>query len=183
MSACEHRWRMTNVRFGFVAFERCGHCGGIQTHFSPEGFPDFWDEYRRGSCVWRRVETAQSLRFDLACSECGRVEGFSELMGLLFCTGCLAACPVDVLRREHEAARNLVLVAFGFLPAAAPFPPHKLRILEDHFNQRRDTSRSRVKLLPFDRIEDFSQCRGEFIHDVGMLSREPPPPRRSPFAA
>jgi len=62
-----------------------------------------------------------------------------------------------------------------------PIPDNKLDILTDYFNQRRDTSRSRMKIVPFNLIEDLSRCKGEFMHDVGMLSLEPPEDRKSPF--
>jgi hypothetical protein len=75
------------------------------------------------------------------------------------------------------------LVAFGFLPEAKtkPIPERKLQVLTDYFNQRRDTSRSTIKIVWFDQIKSLSLCRGEFIHDVGMLSLEAPEERKPLF--
>jgi hypothetical protein len=90
---------------------------------------------------------------------------------------------VEALRLKYEAEKTWILVAFGFLPVAGPesIPSYKLDILSDYFNQRRDTSRSRIKIVSFDLIDDLSHCRGDFMHDVGMLSLEPPPERKPLF--
>jgi hypothetical protein len=183
MPSCQHLWGMINIQFGFVVFEKCFHCGGLRTFFVFEDIPVLGDKYREGDCFWSCVENAQSFRFDLQCSKCGYIERFDDLMGLLHCTGCLAECQIDVLRREYESEKTWILVAFGFLPKreTRPIPEYKLDILSDYFNQRRDTSRSRIKIVSFDLIEDVSCCRGDFMYDVGMLSLEPPGERRTLF--
>ncbi|MEE8576060.1 MAG: hypothetical protein V3T31_02285 [candidate division Zixibacteria bacterium] len=172
MSECRHRWEMANIQFGFVVFEKCSHCNNLRTYFSLE---DTWDEYREGDCLWSIVENAQTFRFDLKCRDCNHVEKFQDLMGLLYCTSCLPDCEVEVVRKKYEAEKTWILVAFGFLPQALtnPIDERKLDILTDYFNQRRDTSRSKIKIISFNLISDLSRCRGEFIHDVGMLSQEP----------
>jgi len=183
MPECQHRWEMTEIQFGYVVFEKCFHCGGLRTYFSVEDAPILGDKYREGDHFWSRVENAQSFRFDLRCTQCGHVEEFDELMGLLHCTGCLPDCHVEILRKKHEADRVWILVAFGFLPEAKakPISPHKLDILTDYFNQRRDSSRSTIRIVSFDLIDDLSRCAGEFLHDVGMVSLEPPEARKPLF--
>lgn len=172
MSDCRHRWEMANIQFGFVVFEKCSHCKSLRTYFSLD---DTWDEYREGDCLWSIVENAQTFRFDLKCRDCGQVERFQDLMGLLYCTSCLPDCEVEIIRQKSQAERTFILVAFGFLPQALtnPISQHKLDLLSDYFNQRRDTARSKIKIVSFNLISDISRCRGEFIHDVGMLSQEP----------
>jgi hypothetical protein len=97
-------------------------------------------------------------------------------MGFLFCTSCMDDCEVERLQKKYELGKTWVLVAFGHFPEVKtnPIPAYKLDILTDYFNQRRDASRSRMKIVSFELIEDLSRCKGEFIHDVGMLSEEPP---------
>jgi len=174
---------MTNIQFGFVVFEKCFHCNSLRTYFSLEDIPILGDKYREGKHFWSRVENAQSFRFDLQCTECNHLEEFEDLMGLLYCTGCLPDCEVEVLRKKYEAERTWVLVAFGHLPQTTeePIPSHKLDILTEYFNQKRDTSRSTIKIISFNLIEDISRCKGDFIHDVGMLSMEPPEERKPLF--
>lgn len=183
MSECQHQWEMRNIQFGFVVFEKCFHCSGLRTYFSVEDIPILGDKYREGDCYWSRVENAQSFRFDLQCTKCNHLEKFNDLMGLLHCTGCLPDCGVEILRKKYEAERTWVMVAFGFLPKAKekPIPEYKLDILTDYFNQGRDINRSRIKIVPFNLIEDLSRCKGDFVHDVGMLSLEPPEERKPLF--
>lgn len=173
MSDCEHIWKMVNIEYGFVVFERCSHCNTVRSHFSHDGV--FGDEYREGDCLYSDVKSAQSFRFDIQCSECDILVKYRSLSGLLYCTGCLTDCPIDIMQKEYEAKKVWVLVAFGFLPVDSQkaFPPHLLEILTDYFNQRRDTSRSSIKIVSYDMIENFSVCKGEFLYDRGMLSLEP----------
>lgn len=183
MSECQHRWEMTNVRFGFVVFEKCFHCSQVRTYFSTEQVSILGDKYREGDHFWSRVENAQSFRFDLRCTRCNSLEKFDDLMGLLHCTSCMPECEIEALQKKLEAEKTWVLVAFGFLPQAKtePMPARKLDVLTDYFNQRRDTSRSRIKIVSFNLIKDLSRCKGDFIHDVEMLSAEPPAKDRKPL--
>lgn len=183
MSECLHHWTMTDVQFGFVVFEKCFHCNSLATYFSVEDIPILGDKYREGHCFWSRVENAQSFRFDLRCSYCGLEERFDDLMGFMYCPGCPADCQVDVIQKESEREKTWILVAFGFMykDKRHALPQHKLNVLSDYFNQRRDTSRSRIKIISFDLIKDLSICRGDFIHDVGMLSLEPLKERKQLF--
>ncbi|MEW6410973.1 MAG: hypothetical protein AB1483_00710 [Candidatus Zixiibacteriota bacterium] len=171
---------MANIQFGFVVFEKCSHCNDLRTYFSAD---DTWDEYRENDHQWSIVENAQTFRFDLKCRDCGRIEKFADLMGFLYCTSCMDDCEVEILRKKFQAEKTFILVAFGFLPQAKtnPIPQERLDILTDYFNQRRDTSRSKVKIVSFSLISDLSRCRGEFIHDIGMLSQEEPPEERKPL--
>jgi hypothetical protein len=174
---------MTSIQFGFVAFEKCFHCNGLRTYFSAEENPILGGKYREGACFWTQVENAQSFRFDLSCWRCGRREKFDDLMGLLYCSGCLPDCAVEILRKKYEPERTWIVVAFGFLRQAQtkPYPAYKIDMLTEYFNQRRNTARSRIKVVPFDLISDLTRCKGDFIHDIGMLSLEPPKERKPLF--
>jgi len=183
MPQCQHHWQMTDIQFGFIIFERCSQCNTLRTYFSPQDYPSVGDEYREGNHTWRCMENAQSFRFNLKCQKCAHGENFYDLMGLLYCTGCLPDCPVEKEQQKYLPAKKFILVAFGHLPRQKPsrLSQARLDILSDYFNQRRDTSRSTVKILTYDLIRDFSRCKGEFIHDFGMLSMEPPPKERKPL--
>jgi hypothetical protein len=185
MPECPHTWEMTNIRFGFVVFEKCHHCGRVRTFFTREDIALLGDKYREGTHFWSRVENAQSFRFDLRCRSCGMLEKFDDLMGLLYCTACRPECKVDILRRELEAQGTHVVLACGFLTENRRRPEqvagHKIEMLASYFNQRRDVSRSRIAVLPFDLEDGLSHCMGEFLHDVGMISQEPPEIRKTPL--
>ena len=183
MKNCQHQWKMTNIQFGFVFFEKCYHCNDLRTYFSMEGSALIGEEYREEDHFWNIVEKAQSFIFDLKCTRCNNLEKFTNLMGLLYCTGCLSDCEVEKMQKKFYAEKTWIIVAFGHLPQAIiePIPSYKMDILSSYFNQRRDTSRSRIKMVPFNLIKDFTQCKGDFIHDVGMLSTEPPKERKHIF--
>ena len=185
MPGCQHQWEMTNVQFGFVVFEKCFHCDGVRTFFTREVSAILGDEYREGDHFWHRVENAQSFRFNLQCSICSGSEKFDDLMGLLYCTSCLPDCRLEARRAQLEAERTHAVLACGFLEEGKARPrqvsAHKLDELTRYFNQRRAASRSRIAIIPFDLEEGFARCKGEFLHDVGMLTPEPLTTRRSPF--
>ncbi|MCK4942949.1 MAG: hypothetical protein KAS65_05195, partial [Candidatus Aminicenantes bacterium] len=83
---CAHTCEMVNVDYGFVITEKCYNCDKISTYFSLESRPPL-EEYREGDHFWNVMESAQSFRFDLKCTKCGKVEKFDNLMGLMMCTG------------------------------------------------------------------------------------------------
>ncbi|MBE0646066.1 MAG: hypothetical protein IH600_18435 [Bacteroidetes bacterium] len=180
MAECVHEWKMTNRQFGFVVYERCSCCQVVRAYYSPQ---DTWDDYMEEGHHWSIVENAQTFRFDLECVECGVYVDLSDLLGLMYCTSCMEDCEVEIQRKKYEAERTFVLVGFGYLPESMskPISEGKLQILSEYFNQRRDTSRSRIKIIPNSLIPAISRCRGEFIHDVGMLSLEPPGERKPLF--
>ncbi len=177
MSNCQHKWEMTNIKFGFIVFEKCNHCKKLRTYFSQMVVGE---DYREGNCLWQCVENAQSFIFDLKCQICGRLEKFDDIMGFMYCTGCLPDCEVEIQQQKNAAEKKWVIVAFGFLPPSdsKAITPERLNMLEDYFNQKRDTSRSTIKILSYELIQDYSLCKGEFILDTGMLSLEPPGERK-----
>jgi len=170
---------MTNVEPGFVTYERCSHCNDVRSYFSSDIISG--DQYREGDCIFSDVKSVQSFRFNLHCTACDLELNYGSLAGLLYCTGCMDDCPVERLRLKSEAEKEWIMVAFGFLPIdrKKPFPPYFLEILTDYFNQRRDTSRSSVKIVSYDMIEKIPLCKGDFLYDRGMLSLEPETDRES----
>lgn len=183
MKKCQHQWEMTDIEFGFLFYEKCFHCDGLRTYFSIEGLDHLGEAYREEDHFWSIVEKAQSIRFNLSCTQCHRLEKFTDLMGFLYCTGCLPECEVEKIQNELKSEKVWIIVAFGHLPQTIknPISSYKLDILTDYFNQRRDTSRSKIKVISFNLITDFTLCKGEFIHDVGMLSSKPPEERKPLF--
>jgi hypothetical protein len=171
------QWEMTNIEYGFTVFEKCTEDKRVRTYFAVE---DTWDEYVEDGCRWQIVENAQTIRFDLRNTRTGDTIQLKELMGLLYCTSCMEDCEVERIRQEALQHRTLVLVAFGFLPDACKhgIAPAKLEVLAEYFNERRDTSRSRVSIIPCSLIPNISLCKGEFIHDVGLLSFDKEPARQ-----
>jgi hypothetical protein len=121
------------------------------------------------------MESAQTIRFDLECNKCGKVVPYHELAGLMMCTGCDETCKVDFIRKELERDRTWVYVAFGFLPEdeVEQLTPDKISTLEDYFNQRRKSSKSRIKIVSSELISEIKNCYAQLIKDVGMLDLRP----------
>jgi len=180
MSDRQRHWEMVDVRFGYIAFERCYQTDKVRAFFTEEDQPDLGDEYREGEHTWSRVENAQSFMFSLRCLEDGELVPFDDLMGLMYCTSCPPDCEFAALAKQHAASRTMILVAFGFDPEV-PLPTEKLEILTDYFNQRRKRSRPGILIVPSTVLGDVARCRGDFIHDVGMLSPEPIQERKPIF--
>lgn len=171
---CAHTWEMINVAYGFVVTEKCYNCDKVSTYFTFEHRPPL-EEYREGDHFWNVMESAQSFCFDLKCSKCGKVEKLDELMGLMMCTGCDDTCEVDSLRIILEPERTWIYVAFGFLPVEErkQLSKEKIAILEEYFNQRRKSLRSRIKIVSHESVKNIATCYGEVIKDLHMLSLTP----------
>ena len=172
---CRHLWEMVGIQYGFVTTERCFHCDKVVTYFSSEHKPPL-EEYREGEHFWNVMETAQSIRFDLKCTQCGTVVDLKELMGLMMCTGCDEKCEIDALMKKLAPERTWIYVAFGFLPMdeRKQLSKEKISILEDYFNQRRKSSRSRVKIVDHAMVRSYATCYAEVIRDLDLLSLTPP---------
>ncbi len=169
-----HTWEMVNVVPGFIITEKCFHCEKISTYFSNEDRPPF-EEYREDQHFWNVMESAQSISFDLTCTTCGSFIQYKELLGMMMCTGCDENCEVDRIRRTLEPELTWIYVAFGFLPIKErkQLSPEQFAILEEYYNQRRKSSRSKIKIVSHELIKNISTCYAEVIKDVDMLSLTP----------
>lgn len=177
-AGCTHQWRMVDIEYGFIVTERCFECKKIVTYFSHNEKPPL-EEFREGGHFWNVMESAQSMRFNLKCSRCGAVVNFSDLMGLMMCTGCLDECEVQKMMKRLEPQKQWVYVAFSFLPVEEhpPLPEEKLKTLEDYFNTRRKSSESgsSIRIVSSRMIEDYSVCFAEVIRDLDLLSLQKTP--------
>jgi hypothetical protein len=168
---CVHQWRMINVRPGFIITENCYKCHKTSCYFSFDEKPPL-EEYRDGDHFWNVMQSAQTFRFELECSRCHEIVNYDELLGLMMCTGCDENCKVDHLRKKLEKERTWVYVAYGFLPMNEVMRPaqEKIDILETYFNQRRKTSKSKIRIVSYEMISNVENCYAEVIKDVGLLS-------------
>ncbi|MCX6258129.1 MAG: hypothetical protein NTW49_09590 [Bacteroidia bacterium] len=172
---CLHQWEMTNVQPGFIITEKCAHCKIISTYFSNEQRPPL-EEYREGDHFWNVMESAQSIRFDLKCHNCDLLVEYTELCGIMLCTGCSEECKLGKIMKQLENERTWLYVAFGFLPVykKKKLSDKKILYLEDYFNQRRKSTVSHVKFVSHELIDDIADCYGEVIKDIGMLELAAP---------
>ena len=171
---CTHSWTIVHVQTGFIITENCSQCNKTSTYFCTEDNPPL-EEHREGDHFWNVMETAQSIQFDLECGRCHTIVTFKELAGLMLCTGCDEKCKIEQTRKNLEKDHIWIYVACGFLPIGEvkPLNHEKIAILEDYFNQRRKSSKSKIKIISYKMVGNLKNCYGEIIKDVGMLNLKP----------
>ena len=167
---CSHVWEMVNVASGLIVMKKCFHCGKVSTCFC------FHDKLplepcREGEHFWNFVEGDPTFHFDLKCLNCGTLVKFSELVGLMMCTGCDERCEVDVLRRELEPEKTQVCIALGRRPIEErkQLPEDKITFLQDYFDQQGKSLKSRIKVVPDAMVRSIDNCYAEVIKEVDML--------------
>jgi len=172
---CDHQWEMVNAQPGFIITEICHKCNLVTTHFSKEENPPL-EEYRDGEHFWNVMASAQSVSFNLQCKLCKSLISFEELSSLMLCTGCKTDCKVFKLLKRSSDHSVWVYVAFGFKPYKdkMQLSKEKLKILEDYFNMKRRSTKSSIKIVSFEMIDDLDSCSGGFIMDEFLLSLEAP---------
>jgi hypothetical protein len=143
--------------------------GKIATYMSFEASPPL-QQWRDGEHLWNVIETAQSIRFDLSCGSCGTLVTYDELLGLMMCTGCDENCRVHQLQQKLAPERTWVYVAYGYRPVEEKkqLSEDKIAVLETYFNQRRQSSRSRIRIVSHELVSDISKCYAEVIKDMDL---------------
>ncbi len=170
---CKHTWKMTNVRSGFIVTEKCYHCNLVRTYFSFEDVPPK-DEYKEGDHYWNYAGSAQSIKFNMECTLCGKVVTFDELMGLMQCVGCDAKCHLNMISQICEAQNIWVYAGLAHHAGREEdLTPEKLEILSSYFTSRLRTPGKKILVLPGSLRRNPETCRGEILKDVGMLSLTP----------
>ncbi len=170
---CKHSWKMTNVRDGFIVTERCYHCNKLRVFFSYEEVPPK-DEYKEGEHYWNYAGSAQSFKFDMECTKCGKSVSFESLMGLMHCVGCNARCHLNILSQIGEMQNIWLFAALAYhLGNEIDLPIENLEVLTDYFTSRLRTPGKKILVVPGSLRHDPDTCRGEMLKDVGMLSLTP----------
>jgi hypothetical protein len=170
---CKHQWKMTNLRDGFIVTEKCYHCKKARVYFSYEDVPPK-DEYKEGDHYWNYAGSAQSVKFDMECSECGKVVTFEDLMGLMQCMQCDATCHLNILSQICEHQNVWLYAALSYKAGEEiDLPVEKLDVLSDHFTGRLRTPGKKILAVPGSLRKSPDTCKGEMLKDVGMLSLTP----------
>ena len=170
---CQHKWQMAGVKDGFIVTEKCYHCNGLRTFFSFEETPPK-EEYREDSHYWEYAGSAQSIKFSLKCGACGEVVTFEDLMGLMQCAGCDAACHINIISRICEGQNIWVYGGLSYQSGAeVDLPAEKLEAVTAYFTSRLRTPGKKILVLPGSLRKNPETCRGDILKDVGMLSLTP----------
>lgn len=170
---CKHIWKMTNVRDGFIVTEKCYHCHKIRVFFSYEDTPPK-DEYKEGEHYWSYSGSAQSFKFEMECTRCGKRVGFEKFTGLMHCSGCDDRCNIRILSRICEHQNIWLFAALAYDESGEiDLPLESLQVLTDYFTQRLRTPGKKILVVPGSLRRNPDLCRGEMLKDVGMLSLSP----------
>lgn len=171
--SCRHQWKMVNLRDGFIVTEKCYHCKKARVYFSYEEVPPK-DEYKEGDHYWNYAGSAQSVKFDMECSECGKVVKFEDLMGLMQCAQCNESCYLNILSKICEHQNVWLYAALSYKAGEEiDLPVEKLDVLSDHFTCRLRTPGKKILAVPGSLRKSPDICKGEMLRDVGMLSLTP----------
>jgi hypothetical protein len=174
--ACKHSWKMSDVRYGFLVVEKCFHCNEERSYFTLEHVPPK-EEYREGPHFWDYMGSAQSVKFNLRCSDCGETVELDELLGLMTCARCTPDCEANVISHICEPQRVWVYVALCHRPEDSRkiLTADKLGVLSKYFNDRIRTPGKKILVVPGWYVKDIDICRGDVLKDVGMFELEPEP--------
>lgn len=167
---CSHFWEMVNVATGLVVIKKCFHCGKVSTCFC------FHDEPPLEPCheeqhFWNFAEGDPAFHFDLKCTQCGTVIMLDELVGLMMCTGCDRACEVDVLRRKLAPQGIRTCIALGRCPVdeRKPLDSEKIAILQEYFDQKHESLKCGIKIVPHLMVRSIDNCYAEVVKDPDAL--------------
>ena len=169
---CQHEWRIVNIRNGYIVTEGCAHCGSRLSFFSLGDNPPV-DSYTEGDHIWKYLGSAQAVKFDLECTNCGRIVNLDSVVGLMLCTFCNPDCNAGQLSRLVGKDKTWVYVA---LCSDASHVKGKCvgleetRTLTEYFNCKIKTPGKSVLFVPCSFIIDIDTCRGEVIADTGLTA-------------
>jgi hypothetical protein len=167
---CRHIWEMVNMARGLIVMKKCFHCGKVSACFCFHHEPPL-EECHEGEHFWNFTEGDPTFHFDLKCTQCGTVIKLDELVGLMMCTGCDPACQVDVLRRELASQGIRTCIALGRCPddERKGLDVEKISVLQEYFDQQRESSKCRIRIVPHQMIKSVDNCYAEVVADADSL--------------
>lgn len=180
MSEGAHRWTMTNIRDGYLVVEGCSTCGARSSFFSTEHVPPV-DEYQEGKHFWIHMGSFQAVKFDLACTDCGRTVDLSDMNGLMLSTCEDPGCEVAALvKRQGQGSWVYVaLCADGTHAGGKCVSSEGIEALNQYFNRDIQAGDRRIVVVPCRLCDSIDRCRGTVIADVGLTDLYPESPPES----
>ena len=169
MSACTHKWFMSNFRAGYLVVEGCMHCGGRSSFFSDEPVPPI-DEYCEGKHFWTYMGSSQTVKFDLQCSGCGQIVTFNDMTALMLSTCDDPDCAVGDLVRQWGDGPGVYVALCGDNTHATGkcVSSDGIEALNRYFNQEKGPSEKQVVVVPCKLCNSIDRCKGILIADVGL---------------
>ncbi|MFH1677124.1 MAG: hypothetical protein ABIC40_08875 [bacterium] len=167
---CRHKWSVVNARNGFLVSEGCTHCGAKVSYFTLQDKYQT-DPYADGVHRWRFLGSSQSVKFDLKCSKCGKIEHLDKIVGLLFCTECREDCnaaKIKALTGNENTWVYLALCSDSSHRKGTCIGEEEIKAVTEYFNGNIRTIGKKIIFLPCSERKSIEVCEGEIIADVGM---------------
>lgn len=167
MSTCKHRWKMCDIRDGYLVVEGCSQCGGRSAFFSTEIIAPV-DEHQEGDHFWRYLGSSQSVKFNLKCEECGELVDLNDVMGLMLSTSeDLLSKVAQIGKKEVGTWVYVALCADSTHASGKCVSPKGIRAMNEYFNQDIVDPGKKIVVVPCSAC-NIDQCRGVIIADVGL---------------
>ena len=169
MSACAHRWAMTDIRSGYLVVEGCYHCGARSSFFSTEPVAPI-DEYREGSHFWEHLAGYQAVTFNLRCEACGQRVDLGDMMGLMLSTCEDGRCEIGRMALELGKSTSIYVALCADSTHASDrcVSDEGIAALNEYFNQRLRSRRKKILVVPCRMCSSVDRCRGYVIADTGL---------------
>jgi hypothetical protein len=167
---CNCEWKMINVRSGYLVTEGCAQTGARRSFFSTEQNPPV-DNYVEGEWTWKYMGSSQAIKFDLECTECGRVVNLDSTVGLMLCTNCSDNCNAGAMRELLGGDGAWIYVALCSDTSHTKGKCVDLeatRALTEYFNSRIKSPGKNIFFVPCSFIPNIDVCQGEVIADIGL---------------
>ena len=167
MKTCKHRWKMDDIRDGYLVIEGCARCGGRSAFFSTEVAPPV-DEYQEGDHFWGYLGSSQAVKFNLRCEACGELVDLSDVMGLMLSTCEDPQCKVAQISLREGIWVYVALCADSTHASRNCVSAAGIEAMNEYFNQGIKSTNKKIVVVPCSTCCSIDRCRGVIIADVGL---------------
>ncbi len=169
-ATCHHKWKMTNLRGGYLVIEGCFHCRQRISQFSQEPVPPI-DAYREEAHFWSHLADYQASKFDLACEKCSKEVRLRDVMAMMLCMRCDPECGVYKAGSREKDRKSWVYLALCANTSHASgtcISEAGIRALNEYFNQDLRDPGKKIVVVPCDLRRSVDACQGVVLADVGL---------------
>ena len=169
MTACNHKWEMIDILYGYLVVEGCPRCGGRTSFFSTEAVAPI-DEYKEGDHFWIYLGSSQAVKFNLKCTKCNEIVHLDDLMGLMMSTCDRPQCEVaNIAKSAGKGSSVYVAICADSTHSSGKCISEKgIDALNQYFNQNIKTPEKKILVVPCSKCCGIDVCEGIVIADVGL---------------
>jgi hypothetical protein len=169
-ATCHHKWKMMNLRGGYLVIEGCFHCRQRISQFSQEPVPPI-DAYREEAHFWSHLGDYQASKFDLKCEKCSKEVRLRDVMATMLCMRCDPKCGVYKAGSREKDRKSWVYVALCANTSHASgtcISEAGIRALNQYFNQNLHDPDKKIVVVPCNLRRSVDSCQGVVLADVGL---------------